>query len=32
MPATTGGFVGKLAKVLTIVLVIVVWRRRTAAH
>jgi hypothetical protein len=31
-PASTGGFVGKVAKVLTIVLVIVVWRRRTAAH
>lgn len=31
-PATTGGCVGKLAKVLTIVLVIVVWRRRTSAH
>jgi hypothetical protein len=30
-PVTTGGLMGKIAKVLTIVLVIVVWRRRTAA-
>ena len=30
--ATTGGLVNKIAKVLTIVLIIVVWRRRTVAH